>query len=175
MRKELIDICEKDYWCYGLRADDFAYTIDLVNRFILIQKETFDKEKESIEKEHPSDISCEITSDNAHYNWVDCQYLWHFCLWRLQAIFEGIIKYSFLRNVSERLVGLKSKLDKMIELGYSIDKKDYDELLCWANLRNSFSHAPPEQYRPVPLDESDVNEYKDLVLKLCLKWRNEKK
>ena len=174
MRKELKDICEHNYWCYGLREDDFEYTINLVKKFVNAQNELFQNKKMEIENEYSEDISCEIISDIAHYNWVDNQYLWHFCLWRLQAIFEGLITYSFLKSESKnKLGGLKVKLNEMRVNGFTIDSNDSNELLDWAKLRNAFSHAPPEHYSPIPLEESDINEYHQLLLKVCSIWRKE--
>ena len=112
--------------------------------------------------------------DIAYYTYIDAQYVWHFCLWRLQAILEGMIVYTFLPSKpSKSLIGLKAKLDAMRDAGYSLKQNDYDELIAWGNLRNALSHAPPEQYRPGPLKEDDIIEYKSLVESICQQWRSE--
>ena len=74
---------------------------------------------------------------------------------------------------SKPLIGLKVKLDAVRDTGYTLDQEDYDELINWGNLRNALSHAPPEQYRPGPLNEEDIVEYKSLIEGLCQQWRSE--
>ena len=48
-------------------------------------------------------------------------------------------------------------------MGYSIDRKDYLEIIDWGQLRNALSHFPPEQYRPAGLTRDDLGEYLSLV------------
>lgn len=40
---------------------------------------------------------------------------------------------------------------------------EFDQLLEWGNLRNALSHFPPEQFRPLNLNEKDIQEYIDLL------------
>ena len=53
------------------------------------------------------------------------------------------------------------------------DAVEQADLEAWARVRNSLSHAPPEQANPGPLIEDDVVEYKGLVEHLCARWRTE--
>jgi len=73
------------------------------------------------------------------------------------------------------LIGLKAKVEQLELFGYTLDHSEKEELFLWANLRNTISHAPPEQYRPSPLCEEDVIEYKQLILKLYNRWIDGKK
>ena len=113
----------------------------------------------------------------AYYAWVDTVWLWEYCLWRLQGIFEGLIVTKFLpynKDAPQRLIGIKTKLDAMEAAGYSLSTADRVGIMEWAELRNELSHLPPEQYRPIELREDDLLEYRELVFRLCTAWREEK-
>jgi len=171
MREELKDL--SGYRLYGLREGDFEYTIRLTQEFINTRKQIFQQGAAFIEKELPREAD-DILDDIGYYTGIDCLYLWHFCLWTLQGILEGMIQESFLPSRSTQpLRGIKAKLDAMKEAGYTIEQVDYDELLEWAKLRNVLSHFPLEQYRPGPLREEDIIEYKELLEKVCRKWREQ--
>ncbi len=134
-----------------------------------------EKRKEIIIENNPEpSIHVEAIADVGHYSWVETQFLWQFCLTRLQGIFEGLIKFTYLHNPSENLFGLKSKLKAMKKSECTLSKSEYDLLLDWANLRNFLAHAPPAEHAPGPLLKSDVFEYKELVKSLCKRWKNKK-
>lgn len=175
MRLKLRNISEVDYWFYGLSERDFDYILRLTRDFIEARNIKLQADIERAKQEHPDPrIHGEIISDFDYYVDIDTQYLWQFCLWRFQGILEGLITSSFLpKPETKSLFGLKSKLKAMQETGYTLDNSDYSELIDWANLRNALSHAPPEQYYPGPLQQSDVVEYKQLVQRLCNVWRTE--
>ena len=167
MRNELLEASNNDYFCYGLSLQDFDYTKRLVSEFISAAHERLDGIKAEAIAKHPSpDIHSEIISDYAHYLYVDTQYLWHFCIWRFQAIFEGIISDFLGDTVRKPLIGLKAKLDATRNTGFHIDDSDYEECLAWGRLRNAFSHAPPEQYRPVEILDSDISSLYELLVRL---------
>jgi hypothetical protein len=173
MRSELRGLAESDYWLYGLSEEDFGYTLDLALRFVAARRRAYETYAAAVRLEQPESAD-DILDDVAHYTWVDMQYLWHFSLWRLQAILEGLIVHTFLKNASSgRLLGLKAKLDAMMNAGFRLESRDYEDLLAWAQLRNAFSHAPPEQYRPGPLTEADVREYLELANRVCTTWRQQ--
>lgn len=175
MRSELKNIKTDDYWVYGLSTSDFNYIYNLTESLIDDRNTLLKKNQTDIIKSNPNpDIHSEIISDIGHYSWVETQFLWQFCLTRLQGIFEGLIVFKYLsRSSSSGLLGLKKKLSKVKERGYSISKSEYDELLDWANLRNFLAHAPPEQYRPGPLEKKDVQDYKSLLIDICGRWDQE--
>lgn len=164
MRKELLNF---DWHTYNLSDTDLDFTIELIDRIITdrdkqikqIVKKIKLKSKKS--KSLYKDDSGEGVSDIMYYSYIDAQYLWHFGIWRIQAIFEGILSQKI--SSSNRLFGLKSKLDHLKALNITIANADYEELLNWAKLRNALSHLPPEQFRPGILERSDVIEYSNLV------------
>ncbi len=172
MRKELKSLTEKDCWTYGLSVGDFDYTFSMVTKFIDSLQEKIRGEIEQAKIDYPQeDIWCEIQSDLAYYAWVDEQNLWQFCLWRIQAIFEGLITYSFLpQPPREKLIGLKQKLKAAKKAGFTLTDKEYNELISWASLRNVLSHAPPEQFHPGPIHKEDIIEYIDFIKSICVKW-----
>lgn len=160
MRDELKKLTEKDYWVYGLSQDDFDYTVRISTTLIQNNQKELQAEIEKVKFDYPEeDIWCEIQSDLAHYAWVDEQYLWQFCLWRLQGIFEGLIVHSFLPEPPrKKLIGMKAKLRAAKEVGFHLEPEENEELLLWVELRNAISHAPPEQYRPAPITREDIDE-----------------
>jgi hypothetical protein len=160
-----------DWHIYGLSIEDFDYTVDIVNRIIRLRGQAVDRELSDLEQD-PTDAAKEILSDVKYYTWIEDQYFWHFCLWRLQGILEGLITTVFLESgAASNLFGLKAKLDAMIAAGYTIPSEVYAELLEWSKLRNALSHCPPEQFRPVALDDEDIKEYLGVVKPLVSGWQ----
>ncbi len=174
MRAELRDLSERDYWVYGVSERDLEHTLRLAQSLVQTHFEAYRREEARVKAEQP-ELAADILDDVAYYTYIDAQYVWQFCLWRLQGILEGMIVHTFLRERrSKPFAGLRAKLDAMRAVGFSVQEADYDELLAWAVLRNALSHAPPEQARPGPLQEADVVEYRDLVVRVVREWRKEK-
>jgi len=176
MRAELKEIGETDYWVYGLSITDLDYTLIVANNLIQSSRQRLDLAIKDVRTEYPDpDVHGELISDLAHYTWTEQQYLWHFCLWRLQGIMEGIIVYCLLeRESSSNLKGLYAKLSALRKAGYSLEDDEQKELIEWGKLRNALSHAPPEQFRPGPLNDEDVYEYKEYVRALLVRWMRQK-
>ena len=174
MRKELKNILNKDYWLYGLSERDFDFTLRLTNDIIKAIKSNYKAIEKKVYAEKP-DSAEDILDDISYYTYLDTIYVLHFCLWRLQAVFEGILYFTFIKPFfNKNLVGLKTKLNKARSIGYKLSDSEFDELLLWGNLRNILSHAPPEEFRPINLTKKDLLEYKKLILKICKRWFNEK-
>ncbi|OQA91689.1 MAG: hypothetical protein BWY26_00765 [Elusimicrobia bacterium ADurb.Bin231] len=96
-------------------------------------------------------------------------FIWQFCLWRLQAIFEGMrIHNLFLEKQTKPLFGLKAKLDALINAGFAVSENDIKDLLDWSILRNLLSHAPHGHFSLSSIEESDIIEYKDLLLRIYM-------
>lgn len=170
MRERLKEFLENEHWVYGLNVSDFFYTMRLAKEFAKAKLELLRQYAGRVREENP-DSADDILDDISYYTHTDIEYVWHFCLWRLQAIFEGIMVYKILRTEeAEQLVGLRSKLEAIRHAGFTLEDADFNELVDWAKLRNILSHAPPEQYRPGPLQEADVIEYKELVERLSQLW-----
>lgn len=158
VRQELKDT---NWHTYGLSITDYDYTkrliiemIDDRNEQILIKGKEL--EEKNVDSEHISDLN--------YYTYIDNLFIWHFGIWRLQGIFEGILKQTFFPN--KNLVGLKAKLDLTRKVSNRISQSDYNELLEWGKLRNALSHFPPEQYRPGFIEMSDFDEYLILLKKV---------
>ena len=165
-------LCDPD-WVYGLQASDFDYTVELARNFVSARKELLSQKAEKVRSEDP-ECADDILDDLGYYTGIECLYVWHFCLWRLQAILEGLMVHRFMKLQDERpIFGLKAKLSEMRSRGFSISEAELRELLDWANVRNVLSHAPPEQYRPGTLYEDDILEYCELLKDLCIRWEGE--
>src|SRR3990172_7260132 len=55
-----------------------------------------------------------VIDDLNWYAFQESFFIWHFCLWRLQGILEGIMLKRFIPDRrGENLLGLKAKLDAM--------------------------------------------------------------
>ena len=170
MRDQLKKFIEGDFKVYGLRLNDYAYTVRLAKEYVEAKLRLYRQYAERIRKEQPESAD-DILDDVAYYEHTDTEYVWHFCLWRLQGVFEGLIVQRVLRDDgAEKLFGLKAKLDAVRRAGYPLTDTDYDELIAWAKLRNALSHTPPEAYRPGPLCEEDVMEYLGLVERISGEW-----
>lgn len=160
MRNELKNF---KWHIHGLSERDLDDALRLTKDLIEAKKKDL-KAYEEKTREENSESADDILDDIFYYSWVDMQILWQFCLWRLQSIFEGILIGELLTEEEARgLLGLKSKMDKVISKGYEIEQENYDELIEWGKLRNALSHSPPEHYRPIKLEESDVIEYLELL------------
>ncbi|MEQ8964695.1 MAG: hypothetical protein RID91_02625 [Azospirillaceae bacterium] len=162
------DLANYDWHIYGLRPEDLEYTVSLVKDIISVREGNIAQKWEKARKESP-DIADDMMDDVAYYDWVENQFLWTFCIWRLQGIFEGIITSRLVPNKTG-LVGLRQKLEAAEQAGYQLDPKVRNELLNWAKLRNALSHCPPEMFRPAPIQEADVVEYKELLLAVLAEW-----
>ena len=174
MREALRTLVESDYWVYGLTEADFEYTVRLTESVIERQERALMEEERRTREEHPYQEADDMLDDNLYYARVETDYLWHFCLWRLQAVLEGLVVHKFLPEpVRSGLVGLRKKLLAIRSAGYSLSDSDYDDLISWGRVRNALSHAPPEQYRPGSLGREDIQEYQRLVTRLCETWRAE--
>lgn len=156
MREELKDFT---YHVYGLSLDDYDYTVELTKSII---ESRYVQLREMAKEMDANGDDTEAIDDCVYYPYIELQYLYHFVLWRLQGIFEGIVKKEFF-NGEEVFGGIKKKLNKLRGMGIKIADEDYNEILIWASLRNSLSHNPPEQYRPSGLNLEDVQEYKELL------------
>lgn len=142
---------------YGLSVSDYDDTIRLINDITDDRTQQHNQRVETIEEP-------EAISDLAHYTYIENLFLWHFALWRLQGIFEGILKQEFFPDVE--LKGLKAKLDYVLVREFTITNEDYKELLSWGKLRNALSHFPPEHYQPPALEKEDVIEYVNLIKRI---------
>lgn len=167
MREELKNM---DWHLYGLRVEDLDYTLRLVQDIIAGRKELLEQERIRLKREKPEDVTGEIISDLAHYNWVENQYLWHFCLWRMQAVFEHLVVQELLIKGNPQIKsfygGLKKLMTRVTIGGYQIPNDDLEDLYRWADLRNGLSHQPPEMYRPGGLGEHDIIEYVELLKRI---------
>ncbi|MCB4792161.1 MAG: hypothetical protein LHV68_09765 [Elusimicrobia bacterium] len=134
-------------------------------RFELALKHQKDAEKEVKTEEE----LLEYCDDIHYYAYQESHFIWHFCLWRLQAVLEGIISVKYLQSKNV-IHGLTNKLKTMLEMGYTIDPVDNNQLLEWSKLRNQLSHSPPSSHSPGPLEESDLDEYYALCKRLCENW-----
>jgi hypothetical protein len=169
MRKELIEIlnfkgCASEY--------DFHRTLHLARhlhtgRLDLVSKHQREAEKENL----PEAQFMAYADDIAWYAYEESFFIWHFCLWRVQAIFESIITTKFLSTErAKKLVGFKAKLNALRRAGYTMEDSEYADLLKWAEIRNRLSHFPPSSHAPGPLQESDIVEYLELCSRLCRNW-----
>lgn len=165
MREELKNF---EWHLYGLDESDLDYAIQSVENIIADRERQTEALWEKNRNENP-DVADDIMDDVAYYKWVENQYLWTFCLWRMQGIFEGLITTRFLQG-GEQLIGLARKLDAMVSAGYRLDNETRDELIEWARLRNALSHCPPEKYKPPHINLEDIQEYRELLRRVLTDW-----
>jgi hypothetical protein len=167
MRDELKNL---DYRVYRPTEDDCEYFLGVIRALAVAHLGAI---RQETAKYHDDPDSVEAIADLEYYAFVDTVYLWEYGLWKLQGLLELIITTWFIPGGTKPLLGLKAKLDAMRLAGYTVPAQEYDELLEWAKLRNALSHAPPGPYRPVWLEEPDLLEYRDIIVRLCRLWRTE--
>lgn len=112
----------------------------------------------------------ETSSDLAHYNYVENQFLLEFGFLRIQGIFEGILKKQFFPE--DTLFGLTQKIERAIKEGGNISVEEKELLLEWSNFRNKLTHNPPEKYRPSNIIKDDLEEFKNLCRNIILRLTN---
>ena len=146
---------------YNLSENDLDYTVDYINRVLVLRNSNLAKESDIIVNEQP-ELADDILDDIVWYHYKEESFLFESALWRLQGIFEGILIQRYLYILSDedikKLKGLKNKLDKLKNIGHDFNKELYFELLDWNNLRNKLSHLPPQKYTSV-LDINDIKEF----------------
>lgn len=170
MRGDFEKLTEEEYRVYGVKKSDFEYTINLVREVIQDRRELYEQREEVIRKESP-DVCEDILDDINYYRYLDDQFLWQFALWRLQGLFEAVIVHQLsISGNAHKLRGLASKINALSAAGYEISKSEKESLMNWAKLRNALSHAPPEQFRPIPIGERDISEYWELLDCLIRRW-----
>ena len=177
MRKEL----ENTNWhVYGLSTADFGVTLRLIDSIISCRAGELKQELSGVivtdEKgnEVPKDHAGfqEVIADLNYYHWIENLFIYQFGFWRLHGILEGILRQKFFPE--EELPGLKRKIDRIIQLGFKVDKKEHEELLRWSRLRNALSHFPPEEYRPTVIMRDDLEEYIDLACRVLHQLTSQK-
>ncbi len=175
MREELFNA---EWHCYGLSTRDIKYTIRLTKDMISSRLSLHEIKAEEIREEQP-EVAEDILDDVNYYLHIDIYTMWEYCLWRLQGILEGIIMQDYLSELSAKqkksLNGLYKKIEKLDEVGYKLTQDNVDELFKWNRLRNALSHYPPEQYRPSDIEEKDILEYSELIIKFLEELEKQKK
>lgn len=155
---------------YRLTEGDIADSLSLTER--LVASHVFRTEHELRDlRNDPSDTAVEIISDAAHYANLDISYIWAFTLWRLQAVFEGIVAQSFLPPTARRESGFAAKLRAVRDAGFRLSADDEAELLAWARVRNRLSHRPEWFFHLTEVTQQDVEEYAGLICRILNDWK----
>jgi len=131
--------------------------IGITEKAIAYRDTIFNIEAEKVRKESP-DIAEDILDDVGYYKYVECSYLWEFCLIRVFGIFEGIIEKKHLPKA--KYTSYRNRIDKLIKKGYKYEDNDLQD---WLDLRNAIVHSPPEQFRPVSLIKDDLVQLTNLL------------
>lgn len=156
----------------NLCESDFNDTLNMTRRMIKTRQEHLNLLKQKYIALNPDRVD-DIMDDICYYNGIENQYLWHFCLWRLQAVFEGIITTVYLKKDTRKLVGLNSKLHAMKKAGFSLKPEWDEEMTQWSQLRNALSHCPPTRFELCMITDSDVQEYVNLLHEIMTRWKEE--
>ena len=115
----------------------------------------------------------EALADQNFQTASEVHYIWQLGLWRLQAIFEGLIEQNFLGN--SKAYGLRRKLKRLVDRGFTLSADEATELLEWANLRNALSHRPVTATSvSQQLDRSDLEAVAALYSGIVQRWRRQR-
>ncbi|RYX83995.1 hypothetical protein EON73_03590 [bacterium] len=139
---------------WGLTKADFESTSELIKTMMKAFYELSNKvELSNLE---PHEINLYMFQ---HYQ--ETQFIIQFGIWRLQSIFESLVKTEF--DINTRM-GLREIIKKVESQNYKIINKN--ELFEWSDLRNSLSHSAPETLHPDPIFfvEKDIDDFSKLLL-----------
>ena len=150
MREELKTY---DWHVCNLSKSDIEYIVRTVDQIIKDRKTLLDDEISQIYKDDPESAD-DIWDDLSYYKNLECFYLWEFLIIRIIGIFEGIIERHFLPQAKYR--GYNHRIKALKENNYAL--KNEGEISEWVNLRNALAHSPTEQYRPIFIDKSDIDD-----------------
>jgi hypothetical protein len=153
---------------YRLTEMDLMKSRDLADE--LVKSHAF-RINADLEKYRQDPESDELVDDIAHYANLEIDYVWAFTLWRMQAVFEGIIAQSFLPSENEQARGLSARLKGVRKAGFKLNPNDQQALLKWGTLRNRLSHQPEWYYHAVRITRDDIEEYLTLILRILNDWK----
>lgn len=153
MRPELVKF---DDYFWGLTKNDFKSTSDLVKSFM----KAYWKDLKLPIENNTVTPELDLFIDQHYY---ETQFLIQFGIWRLQSIFESLLKINFdIRKTN----GIWNMIKDLKKKGYTVIKES--ELLEWTQLRNKLSHSAPEMFHPLPtnLIEKDIDDFSQLLLEI---------
>lgn len=164
MRKELLTRRSE---VYRLTETDILQSRTLAER--LVASHVF-KTEHDLRDLRGDPEAIEIVADVAHYANLEISYVWAFTLWRIQAVFEGILTQSFL-PVGTDVRGFTQKLRAVRRAGFELSADEEHELSRWADVRNRLSHRPEWYYHLTEVWKQDVDEYIGLIQRLLARWK----
>jgi hypothetical protein len=166
MRQEFLKPYER---IYPLCEYDFDRTLDLCARLAQSHRSA---ESASIAGlvDDRSQTAIEIISDVQFYALQDSLYVWHYGLLRCHAIFETLIGEVFLAPGGGVPRGLTARLQEMDRRGFPMSADEKAGLDQWYRLRNELAHDVPDHYHGSRLEQSDVQEFVDLLKRIIARW-----
>lgn len=167
MRPELLDRRASGY---RLTEMDLVKSQELAAALVKSHSFRIEAELRELRKD-PDQTAAEIVDDIAYYANLEISYVWGFTLWRMQAVFEGIITQSFLPRTIKPTIGFAAKLKALKAAGFTLSVSDERALTEWSRLRNRFMHRPEWYYHAVRIEREDIQEYMDLVLGILDSWK----
>lgn len=106
----------------------------------------------------------EALSDQNFRTAYQVQFIWQLAIWRINAVFEAVLSQWFPEIES---LPIRQKLRALEEAGVRLPAKAKAELHSWIDLRNVFSHRPPEAPSFAhQVERSDVEDFAALTQKL---------
>ena len=126
MRPELAKF---DDYFWGLTKNDFKLTSDLVKSFISAYWDDLKLPKDNNVEIHEFDLFID-------QHGFEAQFLFQFGIWRLQSIFESLVKINF--NFTKNCRGIMEIIHNLKSKQYEITKEN--ELVYWGVRQNSLKH-----------------------------------
>lgn len=155
---------------YRLTEMDLVKTQELAEALVKSHSFRIEAELGDLRKD-PDQTAAEIVDDIAYYANLEISYVWGFTLWRLQAVFEGIITESFLPRTIKPTIGFAAKLKALKAAGFTLSVPDERALAQWSRVRNRFMHRPEWYYHAVWIEREDIQEYMNLLLRILHSWK----
>jgi hypothetical protein len=148
----------------GLRASigehEIPFTVEICSQIVQSHWQATHKRFEAYPEDCEDQEYIESLSDQNFRTAYQVRFIWHLALWRVQALFEGILSDWFPET--ERLPIMK-KLQLLEKTGV-LSSADFAQLAQWIELRNVFSHRPPESPSfSHDLTRDDLDEFAGLI------------
>jgi hypothetical protein len=169
MRPELLD---RPASAYRLTELDFVKSQELAEALTKSHAFRIEAELAGL-RDNPDQTAAEIVDDIAYYANLEISYVWAYTLWRLQAVFEGIISQSLLPRSAKPTIGFAAKLKALKAAGFALSSEDERALVEWSRVRNRLSHLPEWYYHAVWIQREDIQEYATLVLRILGGWKGD--
>lgn len=137
MRPELHDLLDRTE---ELSDHEIDFTVELCSELVQSHWNATHRPFEGVDENNLDHETAELLSDQNFRTAYQIQFIWQMGLWRIIALFDGIVSQRFPDLAGKRL---QSRL-KALQERRLVSEADSNALRDWIRLRNVMSHQPVE-------------------------------